>query len=1002
METRTTTRIFIGLLLCTAPAAWAQQEATPDQPIATVTVTGSRIARPELDRLQPTVVVGSEQIDERASTNVIDVLNELPAFGIPDSSKVGAQPSSFGVAQSFADFFSLGSQRTLTLVNGHRFVSSNTASIFGPTDAGQQVDLNTIPTKLIERVEVIAVGGAPIYGSDAIAGTVNVILKKDFQGLEVDALSGISDEGDGFTWRARALGGMNFADDRGNVVANVEFTKSRGLLYTERDITNQGLFFTNPADPDSPFDQVVIPNRRVGLVNFGGLPMVADSIPQFAGIVNDAGQFTAFAPDGRLVPYDFGGDTGNIVNNIGGDGIDFAPLSNLVSPTQRALFTTLVNFDLSDRLHLYGEGWMSNTRGTRLADQPVYNTALFGAAGDPDGNLIVSIDHPLLPVQTRALIQQNLLAQDPDPLDPSDGVDPSVFYMARANTDLVSGEARGEVNLYRAVAGLTGEFALASRPFNWEVALNYGRSEGESKEPSLVEQNFLNALDAVVDPMTGRVVCAASLTPGGVVSAPIPTLSSTCEPLNIFGLGAPSQAAADYVTTLASQESTITQRVVTANVGGEIFKLPAGAVAAVLGYENRRETSKFEPDQFFREALGRSIPIGPLSGEFETDEFFTELLIPLLSDEQSVPLVHELQFEGAARYVDHSIAGGDTTWTAGLRFSPVADLQFRGNKTHAIRSPAITEAFVPTSEAFETADDPCDAQFIDSGPNPAQRAANCAAAGITQPFSSDIVNFTLPVTVSGNLNLLNEEADSETYGFVLRPRWVPRLSLAVDWIKIDLADAIVTLDSESTLEACYDSPNTAANPLCANIDRGTDGQVITIRTGYANAGSKKFEGITAQLNYDFDLPSFGREAGSLGRMAVALNWFDLRKLETRVGLGDLDREAGEIGDSKHQGVLRLNYLNRGFSWQIQSQYIGSAAWDVDEEADTRDFPRVRKLWLFDTTLGYEVSDNFTVRAIIDNVFDRRAPFPVPAGGGVITYYDAIFGRNYTLSMSYQF
>jgi iron complex outermembrane receptor protein len=178
--------------------------------------------------------------------------------------------------------------------------------------------------------------------------------------------------------------------------------------------------------------------------------------------------------------------------------------------------------------------------------------------------------------------------------------------------------------------------------------------------------------------------------------------------------------------------------------------------------------------------------------------------------------------------------------------------------------------------------------------------------------------------------------------------------------------------------------------------------VITIRTGYANAGSKRFEGITAQLNYDFELPTFGREAGSLGRMAVALNWFDLRRLETRVGLGDLDREAGEIGDSKHQGVLRLNYLNRGFSWQIQSQYIGSAAWDVDEEPDTRDFPRVRNLWLFDTTLGYEVSDNFTVRAIVDNVFDRRAPFPVPAGGGVITYYDAIFGRNYTLSMSYRF
>ncbi|HVC31995.1 MAG TPA: TonB-dependent receptor plug domain-containing protein [Chloroflexota bacterium] len=205
-----------------------------------VVVTGSRIARAMNDTLQPTVVVSGAAFDERGYTNVGQALDEMPELGVPPTSQQNQQ-SAFSVGQSFVDLFSLGSQRTLTLVNGRRFVSSNTASLFGASSPGSQVDFNVIPVQLIDHIETISVGGAPIYGADAIAGTVNVILKKNYQGLDMNAMAGISNQGDAFNYRLSVLGGHNFAGGRGNVTAVVEFTKSDGLRGTARSVfVNQG------------------------------------------------------------------------------------------------------------------------------------------------------------------------------------------------------------------------------------------------------------------------------------------------------------------------------------------------------------------------------------------------------------------------------------------------------------------------------------------------------------------------------------------------------------------------------------------------------------------------------------------------------------------------------------------------------------------------------------------------------------------------------------------
>ena len=224
----------------TAHAQVTPKAAAPeDQTLQEVVVTGSRIARPEFDNLEPTTTVDSKTFDQRGYLDVGQALSELPAFGVAPSSAANTQ-AGFGIAQSFVDLYGLGSQRTLTLVNGRRFVSESTASLSNANanttigGNGTQVDLNVIPTKLIDHVEVVSVGGAPIYGADAIAGVVNIILKKDYQGLDVDGQVGASGQGDAWNYRARILGGQNLFDGRANITAVAEFTKTDGLVGSSR------------------------------------------------------------------------------------------------------------------------------------------------------------------------------------------------------------------------------------------------------------------------------------------------------------------------------------------------------------------------------------------------------------------------------------------------------------------------------------------------------------------------------------------------------------------------------------------------------------------------------------------------------------------------------------------------------------------------------------------------------------------------------------------------
>lgn len=1008
-----------------------------------IIVTGSRIARPNFDTLQPSVIIDSQQIESRGFETLGQAINEQPTFGVPGSSPVGGQAGSFGSGQSFVNFLGLGSQRTLILVNGRRFVSSNTASIFGPSAAGLQVDLNTINTRLVERIETIAVGGAPIYGSDAISGTVNIILRDDFEGFELDGQYGIAEYGDAPNYRIRGIAGMNFDGGRGNVTITGEYNRGRGILANDRPETRLASMYRR-CNPGSQFNQCLFNNRRLpylseaGVLTVGGDPfglnfpldpqdqLLVFGAEGFNFSVTDAqGNQLAFDAVGNLIPIDFGQSVGLpttfSIDFSGGNGFNLTNTSQLLTDTERYNATLLFDYDLTDNIRFFAEGWYSYASAVNLRDQPVYNSGIFDDGGTPDGPIVISIDNPFLTDEQRAVIQASI-ANNPFSDQNVLGIDQDYFYLGRANTDIISGRASSETEVYRAVVGLDGSFDWGWRNMNWQVVGNYGRADSQGEEPALVQQNFENAVNAVRD-ASGNIVCAP-----GAVNAAIPTISSSCAPLNLFGIGRLSQAARDYITAIADPSSENEQWVVTASVAGPILELPGGSLSVALGYEHRDEKTAFDPGAFYfggpdpdptqdangdgdptndRVQFGRSVPILPVSGGFNTDEIFGEITAEILGPSNDVPGVYRLELHGAARYVDHSTAGGDLTWTVEGRYAPVRDIAFRGNFTRAIRSPAITELFNPSSSFFTFATDPCDQNNLNSGPDPATRQANCAAAGVPADFTALSAQRSFPGASAGNINLDNEKSDAWSVGVVLTPRWVRNLRISADWVDIRLDNAISSFTSTQVVNACYDSPDFPNNEFCDRLTRDFSvdptspafAQLNFVQTSYFNAAQLRYKGLLGALDYRVDTPFLGTNS----RIGINLSYQYLDTLTTRATAdAAASRTHGTIGYPRHSAVLNVNYENGPVLLFSSFNYTGPVDQFADEPENFREFPRLNDNLFVNAGVAFSVSDRMRFRFIVDNLFDADPPFPVPAAGGTVTYFPGILGRYYRFGASFSF
>lgn len=709
---------------------------------------------------------------------------------------------------------------------------------------------------------------------------VNVITRRDYEGAEVSATYGITDRDDNQRKSISAIFGQNFGNGFGNITISATYDTSDGVLGTARPrIAEAYLFAPNPCttgassivstqpgrtpandgrvNPNIPFqtctpsaaadgiaNNVLIRDRRIFQMTFGGiiLPTGANNLPdgRLRGFGPTQTTYFQFAPNGNLVAYNPGINFGT-QSASGGDGLDLAKSVQLLSDLDRRTVNLMSSLNLTDNTRLFFEGFQYTANSLELVDQYNWNSITF--PGGLSAEITFRNDYPLLNQQARDVLAANNI---------------TTFRLSRAHRDLVENNASSETTTRRAVFGLDGSVTIADRDLRWEASYTYGRNSADFFSRQIDQQRFVNALNVAV--VNGRVVCSATPTPGLVIlGGRAPVADPNCVPLNLFGEGAPGQAARDYVTVDLVARAAQEQEVFNANIGGALFDMWGGAFNANAGFERRIERANFDPDAFQRAGRGRSVAILPLTGSFATKEAFVEVFAPFVDSNAGIPLLNRLDLTGKFRRVDNTVNGAFDAYTYGLQYRPIEDIEFRGNFTRSLRAPSLVELFTPVSSAFSAVPDPCHAPNQAGGVRPATRQANCAALfqslGINgNTFLSNAVTATVPITSQGDVNLLNESSDAWTYGVVVAPRWVEGLRLAVDYYKVEISNVIGSLNTTAIATGCYDNPNfNAADPangntFCSRIRRDANGQITFVQTGFVNGGHLNFRGFSGEIS----------------------------------------------------------------------------------------------------------------------------------------------------------
>ena len=959
-----------------------------------IVVTGSRIRLPNLSGKEPVVTVGANYIEDRGLTNVADALNEIPGFR-GSVTPQGAQ-GTFGQGVNFINTYGLGSNRTLTLLNGRRVVSSNVTTIFGNASPGTQVDLNVIPVILVDRIDRVSIGGAPVYGTDAIAGTVNIVLKRKFTGLELRATSAITERGDNFRYNFTGAGGFNFGDGRGNITAALSYEHVDGVLGNARDFYRANLGnLTNPCTSTAggtctsggTIAALGFPGRTPandGRINpnigfndtatdgFPGSVLVRGvTIPQLSRggvLINGAGAFNyQFNPGGNLVAYNRGipfvaALPSGASRSSGGDGFNFNDYIQLTSTIERINANLFTSYELSDNIRFFAEGMFFQGKGDELVQQPTFNSSLFGGQSVA---LSYRINDPRLSAQARSQLVSLGYT--------------NTFSVGRANADLADATGSSRNRLYRGVAGFDGDFLIGGRKFNYEASINYGRNDFTDYGQGINQQKFTNAINNCG---TAVIVTGTGNKPG-TTTPYTPLADPACAPLSLFGEGVASAAAKAYVIQNTVTNTRLEQFVANINVGGSPFDLFGNPVAFNAGYEHHSEKGAFNPDPFLVAGLGRSVAIAPTSGKYTLDEEFGEILVPLITPNNNF-VFSKLEAYGRVRHVHNTVNGNFVAWAAGGSFAPIRDVEFRGNYTRSFRAPSIVELYSPQTVTFVTVPDLCSPTNKVLGSVPAVRTANCNAFLAKFPGATPLLAAAASVSGlnGGNPLLSNERANSFTYGAIIRPRFIPGLAVSVDYISIDIKQPISSLTVGTITASCFDNSNFDAtdpangNAFCSLIKRDANGQVVdnpvnpNVTSGFVNGNSIKVSSIQGTIDYSTKVHLFGARA----TLELGGDLFYLRnRLNDITGVAPT-RSDGINGDPKWQAQGRFRYFTDGFGISTNVNYVGRQIVSLTQRGgspnDAREFDSFKPFATVDASFWFKTVDQFRLTLSITNLFDR--------------------------------
>lgn len=831
--------------LASTVAVSQEQEAALDE----VVITGSRIRQNPLEERLPVLSVSSEDYEASGSTSIADFIQKLPIAGSAinrtnnSSGNLGYPPDGGGIGAGAAelDLRYLASKRVLVLVDGRRWVKGSSGS--GVSGA---VDLNSIPANAIKSIEILQDGASAIYGSDAIGGVLNIITADDYDTFKISGYTGQYGDGDGET--AEFDMRMGASGERGRALVDLSYTNQKAVNTADRETSE----FPIPGFP------------------FG----VSSGSPAGRFIFFDpvVGDFVSIAPDSAADPtYTLGNGAGDDFHDFAlEDRFNYQPFNHLVTPNERFNLFVKGEYDITDNVRFRALGSFNNRKSQgRAAPVPLF----FGAGGGSTfymANFLWPANHP----------------HNPFGIDLFGSTDPNVDPATPGYVDTIGRRPieagprifNQDVDTWYLSGGFEGDFEVGSRTMYWDVT--GVRAENNARQTKLNQFNARLINIALGDP----AVCAAT---------------TGCVPLNIVGEGSMTPAMLDFVTYTGVDTSSQKLVDVTANLSGDLFDLPAGAVGFAVGYEHREEDGSYIPDPVLVAGETADVPTSPTAGGYDVDEFYGEFIVPILKDQ---PAFDSLSLSAAARFSDSDLFDSETGTKFSVNWGPMENLMLRVSYAEGFRAPNIGELFNQGARFDSGISDQCNTDFTPETPPP----ANCAILGVPADYQQ--INPQVSVDTGGNRTLQPETSETLTAGFT----WdiplggaLERLLIEGNYYDISIDNAIQAPDGQDLLDACIE---TLDQQFCGQVNRLQSGTITSIEGQLQNIGGIETNGV--DLNLDLALAETG--AGSFRFQLMASFLFDYDELFpdlTNGGFTRVPRAGQELGSPTRGFVEEKATLN---------------------------------------------------------------------------------------------
>lgn len=957
----------------------------------TVVITGSRIAKKDYTAISPVTTVTGETLQMTATNSVEKFLNELPQV-VPGNTVT----SNNAGGEDFAtvDLRGLSPTRTLVLVNGDRVPASSTTGV---------VDINTIPAGLIDRVEVVTGGASAVYGSDAIAGVVNFIMKDNYEGAEVNFSTGANVNGKAREVTANFLVGGNFDNGKGNATLYADYYNRAGVFQSEFDwskmsaaalievngttdeyvgkgcIANSSAEYIAcnaavaargnynelwlPGGSGTPAWGWITNSASNPFKNLATNPATAatfasadtDCNPATAGVAVNSGNLS-FNANGKLEPRKTGGACAVPDRAAGSSRYNYAPDNYIIIPAERHVISANSVYNINDNLKL------------RTSVSYVNSSTTVQLASTPATGLSVTLTPAM-----QALIQSKhadlwaALQSRTNPL--------ANFTIDRRVNELGFRIGHNENSTLLGMATLSGKTGISN--WDWNVSASFGKSRFSTyAENSLNKTAMFQGLAGCQNP------------DGSAITGKLPG----CVAVDIFGANTMDAAMVNFLSVDTQTFTDVEESRLTANLSGDLFELPAGAVAAVVGFEYRdSDANSVVDDAMVHGDIYGFNAVQNQKGNIGVTEFYGEASIPVLKDK---PFAKYLGFEIGGRFSNYSTVGNVTTYKAGAEYSPVSWVKFRGMYNEATRAPNVFELFQNGDQGFPQFTDPCNATIGRT----AATAAFCVAQGVPSAAISTFTqnNSQVEAYAFGNPDLKPETSKSTTLGLVFRPDWFPvgKLSATVDYYKISVADAVADRGATTIIRSCYTGLD-ANNPDCARIKRDVNtGQMVSVNTSRGNLASFNLQG------YDIGAEWSNTIYGGRFRLQEVLSL--VNKYEQN-GFNYVGYTDASVGGSTpdYKSVLTATYKKGDWSFLTRWTYTPPMT-EIDFEGVV---PKTPAASYFDASARYDFSNKLQATVVVTNLLDKDPP---QTFNGLLSQANTdpqvyrMLGRTYNVSLRYRF